>query len=76
MIKYMIMFEDPTTHEPRVLNNVDKFPIWWDDYDACVKAVEKMFLPSTWVYIVNLGARPEITKVRGKRNVNEPATVS
>jgi len=74
--KYIIMFEDPVSHEPRVMNNVDHFPIWWDDLDNCVKAVQLMFLPTTWVYIVKLGARPEIIPVRGQRNVNQPATVS
>lgn len=74
--KYFITFEGPTSHEPRVMNNVDKFPIWWDDYDNCVKAVQQMFLPTTWVYIVKLGARPEITSVRGQRNVNKPSTIS
>lgn len=73
MTKYFITFEDPTTHEPRVMNNVDKTPIWWDDYDNCVKAVEQMFLPTTWVYIGVLGARPELIRVRGKRQI--PSTV-
>lgn len=74
--KYVIMFEDPTTNEPRIMNNVDKTPIWWDGIENCVKAVHLMFLPTTRVYMVKLGARPEIIPIRGQRNVNKPSTVS
>jgi len=74
--KYTIHFEDPITRDPRVMMNVDKMPIWWSDLDACVKVVRQLFLPSTWVYIVKLGARPEIIPLQGERDDNRSTAVS